>query len=703
MARDRSTTRLVWLRRLLLLAVVLSVGALVGLYLFGRAGRESRPAPTPEEELGVGGEVVTLGEGFEYVHYDQGREVFVIRAEQTSEDRQELVRLEGVELKVTDEAGRVYNIRSERATYQRKRQEAQLEGNVVVRGGDGFTLEADALDFGNRGRLLTSVGAVSVTYGERYEGRADRLRIHFPQDLFLLTGNVELSSLPGAPVPVRLTSERLFFERRYDVVRIDGGVEVLYGPSRLAAEEIHLALNERLTRLRFLRARTDVEGLWVGDASPGTAGGEEAVPEEEFMGPPAPTRTTISALGMIAVRRPTGGFEDIQLEGTPQEPAMLGTATATGAEYRLTAGYMTSKLNERGSQRVRAFGNLELLETDPGARGEPLRRLEGERGWAAISAEGTVHTAQVTGKVTYRDARITARGAQATIDLAAGKGEFLGAVDGGEGEVILTADQGELRAPKVAYTEESSILHAEGGATTRMADDVSPFGAALGDEGSGPTRVESEEAFFRDRPRSFLFRGDVRAWRGPNLLLAEWVRGDQDHDQIAAGGGVRTVWVPQEVPPVEASEAEDGSPPLDLEGQPLEVNARELTYERGSGLLLYQKEVVATQAGRELACDRLEVELDERSRAERLVGTGNVTLDDPDSANEITAERAVYQPAARQVEFTGSPVVVRDGQGGEVKAPRLVYDLAEGRVRAAAAETQPAPEQGTPEGGEEGP
>ena len=63
-------------------------------------------------------------------------------------------------------------------------------------------------------------------------------------------------------------------------------------------------------------------------------------------------------------------------------------------------------------------------------------------------------------------------------------------------------------------------------------------------KGEGPVHVESQEAFWRQQPSSFLFRGDVRAWRGENLLLAPELRGDREADQLVATGGVKTLWFP---------------------------------------------------------------------------------------------------------------------------------------------------------------
>ena len=68
----------------------LAVLALVGLYLFGRAGRT---APPPREEPGLeeespGGEITLIGEDFDFTHSEAEQPVFRIRGESVRADRE---------------------------------------------------------------------------------------------------------------------------------------------------------------------------------------------------------------------------------------------------------------------------------------------------------------------------------------------------------------------------------------------------------------------------------------------------------------------------------------------------------------------------------------------------------------------------------------------------------------------------------------
>ena len=109
-------------------------------------------------------------------------------------------------------------------------------------------------------------------------------------------------------------------------------------------------------------------------------------------------------------------------------------------------------------------------------------------------------------------------------------------------------------------------------------------------------RVESREALWTDTPPTFSFRGAVRAWQGQNLLLADQVRGDQSGKEMAASGGVRTVWRP-----AGASATGDEAP--------VAVDAERMTFRQGSHELVYHENVRIEQEDRTIRCQELTVSL----------------------------------------------------------------------------------------------
>lgn len=681
MATHRAHLTVLWLRRLLLVVLLLLL-AVLGLYLFGRPSGPGTPQPeAPDDSRVSPGEGVTIvGEGFDYTHYKEGRASFTIHAEKTLEDREETVFLEGVVLALHQEDGSTYDLKADRAQYHRDREEALLEGDVRFTDQKGFELTTDALELIQEGRLLNSIGPVEILYRSRYRATGERLRVHLPDDFFLLSGDVEVDSLPAAQSPLSLTAERLRLERSRQLLRADGGVVLRHGSDLLEARSINAFLDEDLSRLRFFRARWEVVGRRV------LAGSEVAV------GPPPPTVIEVTGRSLsLLMQTEDGEPENAQLEGTPAEPAHLRVNRPDGSSQVLTAGYLTGRFQGGEIEEVEAFGEPEVVELAAGTADAqrpavPVRRLEGGRALLRAKTAGTLSSVRFTDGVEYRDANVEMTAEWATYDLDSGQGQFFGttapapeggvpptATDAGRAPaktVRLISPRGELEAPRVDYDHSSEVLHAHGGRVlTFFGEDGGLWPAPGLAGGEEAVRAEADEAFWRRAPQGVLLRGEVRLWRGENLLLAGWVRGDEEEGKLTAGDGVRTVAVPQPKP---------GEAPL----APLTVAAEEMLYLEAAGEVTYQGSVRAEQEGKKLSCERMEARLGEEDRAERLTCTGAVHFEDPVAGNQVDAERAIYQADIGQAEFFGRPAVVRDAQGRVVEAPHLTYELEAGRVTA---------------------
>jgi len=706
-----------WLRRGLLVILLLLLAGVGGLYWFGRQQRQPPPrrtTPLSAEEPSVQ-EATAVGRGFEYTHFEAGRKRFTLRALRTVEDREATVFLEGVDMIVYEKEGEGYEMSADRARYNRERQEALLQGNVRLRSGArGLSLSAESLNLGREGRLLTSDQPVEILYADAYRATGRRFRVHLPEDLFLLTGDVRVDEIPGEAPPFSLRCSRLQLERLRSLLRADGGVEVEQPGRRVVAESVNAFLTEDLSSIRFLRARWNVAGRT----------------ELEDATTVAFTGRSLSTL----LREDGSAPQSAELEGSSAEPATIRSEDASGAVRTISAGYLTSEFRPGGGQWVEAFGDPEIVEEAAGetqedgpAAGPPAagRRLRGGRGSAEVLPGGGLGEVRLVEGVEYRGEGLHVEGERGSFDVAAGRGEFYGA-EAEEGPEVTTAERdpevprrgppprepapreplprvtvvsprGRMVAPAVSYVREDGILQARGGVSTEIREGL-PLMAGAGTgardpEAAGPTRVESREAFWRENPRGALFRGEVRAWQGENVVLAEWLRADPEEGKLTAGGGVRSVAVPEPTP-------ERPEP------TPLTVTAELLTWaqskgeeagaQHGSqrgGELIYEHNVQAEDQGRKIACERLQVTVGEDRQPERLLALEDVRLEDPATGKTARADRADWRPESRRVALFGRPAVVTDARGTEVKAPELTYELDTGRVRAgtALAPTPPAP------------
>ncbi|HLI55620.1 MAG TPA: LptA/OstA family protein, partial [Actinomycetota bacterium] len=240
------------------------------------------------------------------------------------------------------------------------------------------------------------------------------------------------------------------------------------------------------------------------------------------------------------------------------------------------------------------------------------------------------------------------------------------------------------------------IVNARGGvrALLQKVEETALSGTPLAN-GQGPVHVESQEAFWRQQPSSFIFRGDVRAWRGENLLLAPELRGDKAADQLNATGGVKTIWYPTSEqaartspsPAATAPGTAGAKAPAAASGtgtggkpSPIHASASDLQYQQKEGVLIYTGNVRVDQEGKTLTCQRMEVVLGADHQAKTMTCTGDTKLNDPKAGRRIDGQKALYVTSQRQIEITGEPVVMNDKDGNQVRGKRVLYYLDGGRA-----------------------
>ena len=119
--------------------------------------------------------------------------------------------------------------------------------------------------------------------------------------------------------------------------------------------------------------------------------------------------------------------------------------------------------------------------------------------------------------------------------------------------------------------------------------------------------------------------------------------------------------------------------------QPVEVTADQLSVNQTDGTATFTGNVVVIQGDLRLGATTVRVEYatDDRTRVERIVASGGVTLVSADEAAE--AKDAVYTVANGQVVMTGDVLLTQNG--GTIAGQKLSVDLKtgtgqmDGRVR----------------------
>ena len=676
-------------RKLLLVALVFCVLAVAGLFLFGKAGL-NRNQPQEEEQARGGKNLTLIGEDFDYTFTERERPIFRIRGESVKADKEGILYLEGVGLTLYDEQGRVFHVESRKASFNRESNEGALQGQVILKGPENLELRTARLDLKQKGERVISRGPAEIRYGGKYVARSGKLQIDIPTEEYLLQGGARIESLPGAETPVLMTSQRMLYERKQRWIRIEGGANLRRGEDWISARRIFGNLNEDESALKFVHAFWDVRG--------------ETRAVTPVGGTPTATRTRFNGQDLAVVFQPEGNqVRRVQLEGKGGSRVTL-ESVAPGTVRTLTARRIEGILAQGVLSGAEAFGGVDIRESSR-VDGQPVtRQASGQRATAEFRPDGQIATANLNMNVVYRDPQVAATGNRVALEMDENRAELFGA------PVVITTDRGKVESPRVVYNTDQQIVHARAGvkAVLQKVEETALAGTPLS-EGEGPVHVESQEAFWRQEPSSFLFRGDVRAWRGENLLLAPELRGDKAADQLVATGGVKTLWFPTKKPEAKGANAKAAATPAGATGQRpsmVQIVANEMIYQDQKGTLVYTGNVRVDQEGKTLACQRLDVEMDEEHQAETMTCTGDTKVNDPKVGRRIEGQRAVYHVGRRQVDVFGDPVVMSDKEGNQVRGKRALYYIDDGKVEVkgkdeaapAAVPATPTPTPATPQG-----
>jgi lipopolysaccharide transport protein LptA/LPS export ABC transporter protein LptC len=652
MARRGNLTvgRIKALRWILLALSVVLVGGLAALYWLGR---ETKPESAFEEGPSVTDEAVQqIGRGFDHTVSHEGKPLLRIRGNRDRRDKEGNLHVEEVLITAYQRDGSRYEVSADQATYSLEKREAVLEGRVSLAGPDGFALRTPALTLREGGRWLESQRQVTFQYGVRNPlvGKAKNLQAFIEDGNFMLSDNVTLESAQPGGEPLSVAAQRVVFQRSMHLVRAEGGVLFKWGASHLRSQRVAAHLAPEDNRLQFVRGRWNVRAVMRDQDEQGR--------ERNLLAEGDSIAMLMDETGRHPVR--------VELEKGPGDPAHLRRSVAKGDElFDIVAARIEADLADGRVSSAAASGGVTMEAKDAGG---PRRQLTSRTANAVFTSAGTVARLEVQGGVDLVEGRRRVTGDRAVVTPEGT--EAFGS------PVVLVSERGELRAPQVRYASETSIAHASGGVeATMQQDDDNPLRRTpLADEG-GPIRVQSTEAFWQDNaPRSFLFKGEVRAWSGDRVIRADQLRGVPDEQLLTASGSVESVWF---MPP---PEREGGAP------RQVRVTAGTLAYSDRDDQLVYEDQVVVVDGTRTLKAAKLQVELDDQGEAERMIATGGVQLDAPAEGRTITAGRAEYDLGDERVVFHGAPVTLKDGKGGTLSGAQAVYSTADGKVRVTAAE-----------------
>ncbi len=701
----RRTTTIRILRGLMLtifLSVLLGVGAL---WQFGRALAPVQAAgdlPPADEAVTLDEGETARGVGFSQRVLQGDEELFTIRGCQNRADKDENVFLDGcVEIDVARPEG-AYRLKSDEGTFNPETREARLEGRVEVEGPDGLTMETDWLELKRGGSLLVASKGSTFRSESGLTGTAQNFRFDLDRQLLVLGGGARIRGVDESPAPsegetqeedvagqegeaaaaeppVRydLSARRIVYDRPKFAIRSEGDVLLRYGTSEVQSMRLQLWLDEVTDSVRRMKALWRVNGVLREQPSPGLdgpAGAEDEVAEA----PPEPsTRRVVRFSGhsLELLNDPRlGEPESFTLLGLQVAPAVLLSRSPDERETRSTnAVRIEGDFTNGALTEVTAVGRVRFVEVAFPEGVKQRREVMARRSFAEIDQQGELVRLTLEDDVYMDDSTIQARADRALLDVLQDRTVMDGA------PVELKSPQGVLNSPEVRVSGETKLMHATGGVRATLEEgegglfSTSPLGA-----GEGPVRVQAQEALVHTDGSEFMFRNEVRAWRGSNLIVADQLRGnDAEQSMTARGAPLKTVWTPD--------------PGAEAEG-PVEITAELLSYWGNEGRMLYEGDVQAEQPGRGIGCQKMDIELSDTGGADVLHCEGDAVLVDRALQRTIKGQRAIYRMVDGEVEVFGDPFTLEDQiEQTTLNGPSLWYRFEDGAYRRVRPETAAEP------------
>jgi lipopolysaccharide export system protein LptA len=495
-----------------------------------------------------------------------------------------------------------------------------------------------------------------------FAGRARHLIANFNQEVYTLSGRVEIDSISPEREPIRLRAQRLVYERGDLVVRATGDVRFDQGGSHLTAPTMLFHLTEDERTVRFVSAHEGVEARLV-----------------ERIGTAIERRLEVSGDELSVVFDPVSGDPvEAEVRAGGGRRARMASVDEASQVRSLLAPVLHARFTGGELSYAEAYGTVHLREYLAFDPSHVLNWGCGERAEVSFAADGSIDEASFYERVEFRNRQALARGDR--LDMT---GEPYEITMVGEPASVIGA-QGGLDAPRIVQQGEGGPVRALGGVRGLFERGQGEAALSLGG-GDGPVRLESKEALWDRQGQSFTFLEDVRLWQGENLLLAEEVETETDTEVVVARGGIKTVLVPEEKaeqPPPEAS-AEDGEGESSLAREPVEVTSEWMEYGIETRRILYHEGVRITQMGRLMQCDEAEAQMLEAGGMEWLECRGGAQVKDNVAGRTVRGEDAFFEVARSEITFTGRPVVMTGEKGERIEGPTLIYDLESGGARIA--------------------
>ena len=621
------TARLRFLRRASAVLLLVWVGVIAASLLRRQAERK---APTGQVQFDsaatAGGEQpVRVHRGFVYTDTIGVEPNFRISARETVEYASGWFELQDVEVSFYHGSEVAYALTSRSARLNRDRREAIATGDVRLSLAGGIAVSASGFTLKGEERILESQGPATFG-GEAMGGLAGGVTCDLKENAIALVGGVSFvwrrDSDDSSPLIVLAPSAT--YSRNEAVVDFPDGATLLRGTLRLQGAAVQVQLREAEGSLQAitLAEPVDLTGTTAsGQIISGRAGKSELVTLEEgrlrFTAEPASSSGWVGLL----LREPVQGWREMTAwrvvgEGNRDEWEWLeaqGLACVTdfpaSAEVR-ELGADSIRLEFAGGE-ARSAVAVGSVRIDVGGQW-----AEGERLVFSLASQSFSLSPSPTRRVAIGTAEVTC-----------------------VCDVLESADGGNV----TARGSVSGVLRR----------------AALWGASSAPVRFAADAALVAGTGARLDLDGQARLWQGDRLVRADHIDFERASEVLTASGNVVTL----------ARLSPQGSQPGDL----MQLRARSMRYEHQGGLAVYEGDVALEDPRSLSTCQRLTVAMGSEGQVLLATLEGGVTVTERAGGRVIKGQGARIDATKELVEIWGTPVLVQEASGSQVKGSRLEW------------------------------
>lgn len=604
-----------------------------------------------------------------------------------------------------------------------------------------FLLETSDISYDPRRSMVSTDAPARFHFGSA-SGSAVGLQYDTREGSFKLIRDVRLrvSSQAGDALPIELSAGSLDYQKPSELITLQAPVECVQGSRRLAASTgtISLDRQNRVTQAKLGGGVRGLASLPSGEAhgsaaaldadfDPSTeqvrqlvATGHVSVETREQGGLRRLTaeRVQVDFAGLKSRPRSgsASGHAQLILEsaagamvaGQPNSTSAAGKKILTGAELQFA--FQTTGVLE--NVRTVGPGRIDLIPED---RSSDRETITAGQLWIAFDQQGRPENLRGLSPTRILDqppphaprsrlpCESSAAGLDAELDPATGALKTLrqhGNFEFQEGDRRASADEAvyvaaeqqlilsghpELWDPDDRIRAEHVMMNLGAGTATGWGNVQSIHFASTSSRVSSNTPTQADplivlaDKVVAKRQEQFIrYEGNVRAWRGANVVECSSLNVYKREQKLTSGYGVLTSFL--QVPFQSGgptAEASRKNAPKETANQPVTIHADRLIYLNLGREAIYQGHVRMETQNTTLHANRLQVYLSQPLQGkdpevEKAIAEGEVRVTQL-TGRHAQGERAEYFAKAGKIVLTGGPPVIYDEQQGFLTGERLTF------------------------------